>query len=160
MRIKAIVILLSVWASCAFAEDVKYFYDPRPDWGIPREATGPNTWHKAPPHSTISSILGDSLQEVKIRYYRECWKTEKDAEAYLSGLLKSQNNHVEGGVFWDQAVLVPHIECTLVFKPGAARGKLLLWDWVGCFQDEHGTWWFVAFPEYFRANHPEAKKTP
>lgn len=156
---KTILVLLLLYSS-ALGEEPKFIYDPRPDWGLPAEARAADLstkGRKAPPNATISSILTNSVMSITMRYYGDLWKNPQEAQGYLRRLLSDQKNHVESSVFWDQGEGVPDIECTLGFKNGS-RGKLLLWDWVGCFQDEDGNWCFVAFQDYFRANRPHPKE--
>ena len=152
-----VLLLLVLIGACASAAEFPISYDPRPEPGLPPKS---EEWiHQKPTTnapSTLSAVLGDSVHLIRIRYFRDCWKTPKDAESYLSGLLKDQKNKVESGPVWAQGVGVPHLECFIIYKNGR-RGSLLLWDWVGCVQDVDGRWWFITFGDYFKANHPEKR---
>ena len=151
------ILLLALVGTFAAVAEFPISYDPRPEpGGLPPSSE----WQQQKPvtnaPATLAAALGDSVLSITIRYYRDCWKTPEDARKYLAGLLRDQKNEVKIAPVWAQPVMWPHLECFIQYKNGF-RGKLLLWDWVGCVQDAERRWWFVTFPDYFKANHPEKR---
>jgi len=136
-----------------------------PDFGIPWEARSwlhrdqtnsqESAWSK--PLGSFSNAVHNARQ-IKVRYFDRRWSSEEGVRQYMEGLLRDSKNEVSTGPTWAQPVMVPEIEGSITYQDGTA-GRLLLWGWVGCFQDSGHHWRFLVLQDYFRENHPMGQKS-
>src|SRR4051794_13784266 len=152
-------ILLSLFfAAAACAADRTVVFDNRPEDGIPPEATAQERVDPKP-QGTLPSLVADSIQVVRVRYYHtKTWTDEKKLAEYVSGLFDDKRTDLYTFPIWSQGVGEPEIECIIDFTDAYRQtlaghqkyyqGRLLVWGTVGCFRDGTGKWWFVSLFKY------------
>jgi len=154
---KSILLALMIAAvmACRWlgAADYEVVYDPKPDRGLPFEAGEEKIFQITNAPASLPALLGSNVYSVKLRYFRECWKTPAEAQGFLNGLLTNQNHTLYSYIPWAQLVEEPYLECSVNYRNGY-RGRLLLWDWVGCVQGIDSRWWFLTFSEDSKTNGP------
>jgi hypothetical protein len=164
MRTHLFISVLCAWATVAFGQLPSVVVTNVPDYGIPWEASRwlhsgqtniqGSTWSK--PLGTFSNAV-HTARQIKVRYFDGRWGSEEDVRRYMVGLLHDQKNAVSTAPTWAQAVGIPEIEGSITYQDGTA-GRLLLWGWVGCFQDQEHRWRFLVLQDYYRENNPKAQK--
>jgi hypothetical protein len=133
-----------------------------PDYGMPWEANqflrlGQTNneregWSK--PIGTFSNVVHRARQ-IKVRYFDSRWDSGDSVRRYVEGLLRDNKNQVSITPTWAQPVEVPEIEGSILYQHGEV-GRMLLWGWVGCFQDVEHRWRFLVLQDYYRQNNPKA----
>lgn len=151
------IILLLLGASICAAAPPKVVFDNTPERGIPREARAQERdGHES--LGTVADILGDSLATIRVRYFNDSWKSQKQVSDYIAGLIIDPSTKTYTRQLWSQDVGEPEIECLLTFKD-YTEGRLLLWQTVGCLRDGRGNWWFISPFDYFHRKHPKGDRT-
>lgn len=164
MRIYVFIGVLIASAMIACGELPSVVVTNVPDQGIPWEASRwlhreqtngqSSSWSK--PLGSFSNAVHNARQ-IKVRYFDSRWSLEEGVRQYIEGLLRDSKNEVSTAPTWAQAVGVPEIEGSITYQDGTG-GRLLLWEWVGCFQDSEHRWRFLVLHDYFRKNNPRGQK--
>ena len=160
-------VMLVALALCFFSvsrAQIQFVFDPKPDAGIPIEAlhagTVPDSQSKAgksggnvefrivqddKDYGPLRQVMNDEIHWVKVRYYDpSLFKTEGDAQEYLTALLHSSKGSTHPHIFWAEGLGVPVLETTIRHARGRP-GKLLVWPYRAVYQDGNGKWWFTAW---------------
>jgi hypothetical protein len=148
---------LSISVSLNAAEP-SFTFENRPESGIPPEAQNQQSDPATDKREiALPELLEGSLESVLVRYYSSDWDSDDEIEAYLRRLFIDPAIKGWSRQMWSHVVLEPEIECHLRFGK-FGRGRLLLWQSVGCIQDASGQWWFIWLADHYHKHHPRAKK--
>lgn len=96
-------------------------------------------------YGPLQQVMKDEILWVKVRHYDpSLFKTQRDAQNYLSALLNSNKGSTHPHIFWAEGLGVPILETTIGHARGRP-GKLLVWPYRAVYRDANGKWWFTAW---------------
>jgi hypothetical protein len=145
---------------------IRFFHDPKPEPGIPREARDAGTvpadqnelkenrsnitFRTASDdknYGPLRNVIHGPLMSIRIRYFdRESFDRAR-AESFLKKVLESEKGDTYTHIFWAEGLGVPAIEAYLQSEDLAYPGYLLVWSGRAVYQDPKGKWWFTAMPQ-------------
>jgi hypothetical protein len=151
------IIILFLLLPASYASALEIAFQNKPEIGLPREAREQKC---ADAHSfgSLHNTVADSVSHISIRYFSKTWKDEQQIRLFIKALLADERTAVYCYPAWAHILLEPSIEGVVYYK-NFRRGKLLLWDFVGCLKDDQGQWLFVLFPKDFKKGNQFYQKT-
>lgn len=146
-------------------KNIRFFYDPKPERGVPLEARDAGTAPDEPSqpnesksniafrtvrdlkdYGALRNVIHGSVAAIKIRYFDIGVIDRARVEPFLKALLASESGNTHSFVFWAEALGVPVIEAYIHFQDPSNPGYLLVWSGRAVYRDPSGKWWFTASP--------------
>ncbi len=146
-------------------KNIRFFYDPKPERGVPLAARDAGTAPHAPSppggstpniafrmvrdlkdYGALRNVIRGSVAAIKIRYFDAGVIDRARVEPFLKALLASESGNTHSFAFWAEALGVPMIEAYIHFQAPSNPGYLLVWSGRAVYRDPSGKWWFTASP--------------
>lgn len=156
MRQLTFVLLTLICCGPSMTPSQHVRFDNRPAAGMPIEAR--RAFHGFGRRSiSWRELVGGKIGGFTVRYYdKTVWKSEESVSSFLRNLFDEKESvNVWSNEMSSRPLGVPDLECRVNFTPEeyrrtaanqktfAGKGRLLVWDDLGCYLDCGGAWHFL-----------------